>query len=164
MEDIECYIQRLREEQEVADFVNNGIYPTRLKSKFIQKKYYPPLTTNIQFVEYSRTTKNHTEKFDKNRLLNTINRLEKSLSDIINKNEDTVVNDENNDITNHNDTNIHEDKSCPICMEDVGDNNYLVPSCGHKLCMNCFVLNIVKNKHTGGYCSLCRSKIIPTVL
>jgi len=164
MEDIDSYIQRLRDEQEVSDFVNNGVYPSRLKSKSIQKKYYPPLTTNIQFIEYSASKTNHIESFDKNRLLNTINILEKSLSDIINKNENTIVNNENNDISNRIDTNIHEDKSCPICMEDVGENNYLVPSCGHKLCMNCFVLNIVKNKHTGGYCSLCRSKIIPTIL
>ena len=31
---------------------------------------------------------------------------------------------------------------CPICLIDFNDKNYIVPNCGHKVCIKCFVCNL----------------------
>ena len=52
------------------------------------------------------------------------------------------------------------DNTCPICMESCEMNNYLVPLCGHKLCLPCFTNNIIKNNRNGNKCSICRMEIL----
>jgi hypothetical protein len=47
---------------------------------------------------------------------------------------------------------------CPVCYEVLGDKGYVIPTCGHKTCVGCFVNNITHNKHTGDCCVLCRKK------
>jgi hypothetical protein len=47
---------------------------------------------------------------------------------------------------------------CPVCYEVLGDKGYVIPTCGHKTCIGCFVNNITHNKHTGDCCVLCRKK------
>ena len=172
MQDIDVYIKEMKEKQELDDFISKGLYPDRLKGKRTDIKYYPKLDDNIRFIrninvnKYSLAENN----FDKEKVMATIQRLESSLNSIIDKeNEnDNPINVLNNGCCSTTSTNAtienEYEKSCPICFENLGENNYLIPSCGHKLCMNCFVLNIVKNKDSGGNCSLCRKKIIPVIM
>ena len=172
MQDIDVYIKEMKEKQEVDDFINKGLYPDRLKGKRTNVKYFPKLDENVPFIRNINNNSILVENdFDKEKVMATIQRLESSLNSIINKeNEnDNSINILNNgcccSTTSTNETIENEyEKSCPICFENLGENNYLVPSCGHKLCMNCFVLNIVKNKDNGGNCSLCRKKIIPLIM
>lgn len=172
MQKIDVYIKEMKEKQEVDDFINKGLYPDRLKGKSKNIKYFPKLDDNVRFIrninvnKYSLTANN----IDKKKVMDTIQRLESSLNSIIDKENENnnLLNILNNgccSTTSTNETieNKYE-KSCPICFEKLGENNYLVPSCGHKLCMNCFVLNIIKNKDSGGNCCICRKKIIPIVM
>ena len=57
--------------------------------------------------------------------------------------------------------NSNNENECPICFEDMGINNYIVPICGHKVCMNCFTTNIKHNNNMSHHCCLCRTRIIP---
>jgi len=170
MHEIDAYIKEVKEKQEVDDFINKGLYPYRLKGKRTNIKYFPKLDDNLPFIRNINNNSLSVENdFDKEKVMYTIQRLESSLNSIIdkeNENENSI-NILNNgcSITSTNTPIENEyEKSCPICFENLGENNYLVPSCGHKLCMNCFVLNIVKNKGSGGNCSLCRKKIIPVIM
>jgi hypothetical protein len=52
------------------------------------------------------------------------------------------------------------EKICPICLETIGETNYVMPICGHPLCVQCFVKNMTKNKQTGHMCGQCREIII----
>jgi len=52
---------------------------------------------------------------------------------------------------------------CPICIDPFETNNYIIPLCGHKMCIPCFANNLIKNNQTGNRCSLCREIIIPGI-
>ena len=54
---------------------------------------------------------------------------------------------------------LPEVETCPICICEFGDTNYVIPKCGHKVCAICFTNNLKYNKHTGDCCVLCRQKI-----
>ena len=49
--------------------------------------------------------------------------------------------------------------TCPICITEFEETNYVIPKCGHKVCAVCFTNNIKYNKHTGDCCVLCRKRI-----
>ena len=50
------------------------------------------------------------------------------------------------------------ENECPVCYNILGDTDCVIPSCGHKTCISCFISNITHNKHTGINCVLCRKK------
>jgi hypothetical protein len=50
------------------------------------------------------------------------------------------------------------DTECPICFTQLGDTNCVIPLCGHKTCIPCFIQNIKYNQQTGDCCVLCRKK------
>lgn len=133
MEDIDNYIKRLKEEQEIKDYVEKDIYPERLKSSKI-KKYNPlplkPLEYNIIEKE---NIENNTSLIDNcfTRLCN----VEKQLKELERCNE------------------------CPICLKPL-KNSFIQPGCGHKICISCGFENILKNKQTGNLCCLCRKSLI----
>jgi len=52
-----------------------------------------------------------------------------------------------------------EIETCPVCMTELEETNYVVPRCNHKVCTTCFANNIKHNKHTGDCCVLCRKRI-----
>ena len=54
---------------------------------------------------------------------------------------------------------IDNKEACPICLENIGDNNYVKTKCEHKLCISCFASNIKKNKFTHDLCPLCRERM-----
>jgi hypothetical protein len=55
-------------------------------------------------------------------------------------------------------TTIITGTECPICYNLLGDTDCVIPKCGHKTCISCFVSNITHNKYTGDCCVLCRKK------
>lgn len=150
MEDIDVFLNRLREEQEVDDFINKGIYPERLISHHkhhtvyfpkMEEPYQNKKLHNIVPIE-SSFVKNLQEMTTK------LNDIEKELKTTI---EREKLGNSNNNLENN---------DCPICMDCMGDRNYIVPICGHKICVKCFVTNITTNRESGCLCSLCREKIV----
>jgi hypothetical protein len=147
MEEIDIYIQKLKEEEEVKDFIVNGVYPKRLSQKYRQI-YMPKLEEcPLQEINYN--------KYDIQEHLTTLahnlHNVELELKNAIDK--------ENND-TDRRVIIENNVESCPICIESIGDRNYIVPSCGHRVCVNCFVKNMTMNRGSGCLCSLCRAQIV----
>lgn len=147
MEEIDIYIQKLKEEEEVRDFIVNGVYPKRLSQKHRQI-YMPKLEEYpLQEINYN--------KYDIQEHLTTLahnlHNVERELKNAINK--------ENND-TDRREIIENNVESCPICIESIGERNYIVPSCGHKVCVNCFMKNMTMNRGSGCLCSLCRAQIV----
>ena len=142
MTDVDKYIAYLQEKQEVDDFVSKGKYPDRLKSTST-KKYIPTLNERpLKEFYYEKPI-----VFDEmDTIFTSLNTIELELKREIRKENQTLCVKEN---------------ECPICMNDMGVNNYLVPACGHTVCMNCFIKNIRQNKHQGHLCCLCRMNIVP---
>ena len=135
--DVDKYLQTFQEKQEIHDFVNYGKYPERLKRNYV-KHVHPKLdeyeyhVKEIQLHDYQLYT-------DTNNILQSLNNIELELKREIqreNKNE------------------------CPICLEEIKEKNYVIPSCGHCLCIPCFVINIKVNQQTGTRCGLCRQSMI----
>ncbi len=146
MEEIDIYIQKLKEEEEIRDFIVNGVYPKRLSQKHRQI-YMPKLEEYpLQEINYN--------KYDIQEHLTTLahnlHNVELELKNAINK-------ENNPDSREIIENNV---ESCPICIESIGDRNYIVPSCGHRVCVNCFVKNMTMNRASGCLCSLCRAQIV----
>ena len=146
MEEIDTYIQKLKEEEEIRDFIVNGVYPERLSQKHRQI-YMPKLEEYpLQEINYNKyDIKEHLPT-----LAHNLHNVELELKNAIDK-------ENNADSREINENNVD---SCPICIESIGERNYIVPSCGHKVCVNCFVKNITMNRGTGCLCSLCRAQIV----
>lgn len=150
MEDIDLFIKRLQEEQEIKDFLEKNIYPKSL-SKCLANPYsihkFPELepSKGLDFkVENIKNIDNNIKKtFDK------LNQFENQIKELIER---------ENEIKKEN-----KDNCCPICLEEFKPTSYFMPPCGHKICLHCFTRNMIKNQSTGGYCCLCREKIIPKV-
>jgi len=54
----------------------------------------------------------------------------------------------------------NKENECPICLEDMGTNNFIVPICEHKICIPCFIKNIKQNNNMSNNCCLCRKHIV----
>ena len=148
MEEIDIYIQKLKEEEEIRDFIVNGVYPKRLSQK--NRKIYMP-----KLEEYPLQEINY-NKYDIQEHLTTLahnlHNVERELKNAIDNDKDKYK-----DSREINENNV---ESCPICIESIGERNYIVPSCGHKVCVNCFVKNMTMNRGSGCLCSLCRTQIV----
>ena len=147
MEDIDLFIKRLQEEQEVKDFLERNIYPKSLSKytanpykieKFPELKESKALHYNIDSIDEIDTTLQNTFK--------KLNLVENEIKILIQR--ENIENIEN---------------CCPICLEQFKPTSYFMPDCGHKICLHCFTRNMINNKSTGGFCCLCREKIIPNV-
>ena len=53
----------------------------------------------------------------------------------------------------------YEPDTCPVCMCEFEETNYVIPKCKHKVCAVCFTNNIKYNKTPGDCCVLCRKRI-----
>jgi hypothetical protein len=140
MEDIDAYINKLKGEQEMKDYINNNIYPESLKSEFTVIHMPKLQETKIADVEILCDT----PIFNFQMIQEGLDNIENEIRNVMER--EIVENKEN---------------ECPICMDDMGVNNYLVPACGHTVCMNCFIKNVRQNKQQGHLCCLCRKNIIP---
>jgi len=144
--DIDNYIQMLIDKQEVNDFIESGRYPDRLSFK--HKKIYMPVLEDISIPEFIPLENGHCiDKFSN--MLDKINTIEMELKTDTTR-ENRVINEDDN-----------KDNQCPICFDDIGERNYMVPQCGHRVCMNCVVKNMMTNLDSGNVCCLCRANILP---
>lgn len=147
MEEIDTFIKRLKDEQEMKDYLEQNIYPPSLKSTIRPIIYHTPLD-EIKSKPIKCINITDDLQFTSN-LFNKLNTLERQIKDSIDlENKENVVVNEND---------------CPICFENIGDSNYLVPSCGHKVCISCFTNNIKYNKSNANSCCLCRQNILPDI-
>ena len=136
-EEVDKLILRCKEEQEMKDYLERNIYPERLKNNFVYKHIPPISESSIPDIQYEEKENNSYYLHIKNKL-NTIDNLIYSLNNVVDNSLET----------------------CPICICHITDTNIIVPSCGHKTCIGCFVSNLSYNKHTGNLCSICRTSII----
>jgi hypothetical protein len=150
MEDIDLFIRRLQEEQEIKDFLEKNIYPKSLKKhlsnpyrieKFPELKPTKVLEFEVENIENIDINIKNT--FDK------LNQFENQIKEMIQR-----ENEEKKE---------HQENCCPICLEQFKPTSYFMPDCGHKICLHCFTRNMIKNQSTGGFCCLCREKIIPNI-
>ena len=140
MEDIDELINSLKAEQEIKDYIDNGIYPDRFRTN--HSIIHMPKLQEIKTIDPD--TSYVTPAFDFRVINDKIDKIELQIKNVV---ESEIVE--------------YRDNDCPICMNDMGVNNYLVPVCGHKVCMNCFIKNIRQNKQQGHLCCLCRKNMIP---
>lgn len=140
MEDIDELINNLKAEQEIKDFIDNGIYPDRFRTN--HSIIHMPKLQEIKTIDPD--TSYVTPAFDFRVINDKIDKIELQIKNVV---DSKIVE--------------YKDNDCPICMNDMGVNNYLVPVCGHKVCMNCFIKNIRQNKQQGHLCCLCRKNTIP---
>ena len=151
MEEIDIYIQKLKEEEEVRDFIVNGVYPKRLSQK--NRQIYMPKLEEYPLQEINYNKYDIQEHLTK--LAHNLHNVERELKNAIDK--------ENNDTDKEKDSReiiANNVESCPICIESIGERNYIVPSCGHRVCVDCFVKNMTMNRGSGCLCSLCRAQIV----
>jgi hypothetical protein len=50
---------------------------------------------------------------------------------------------------------------CPVCLNKLGNNDFVVTKCNHKICLSCFMDNYNKSRN-GHLCPMCRTKVINT--
>lgn len=58
------------------------------------------------------------------------------------------------------DSNRQRDEECPICYEGIRSSNYIVPSCGHKICLGCYKSCILSKSPCANNCCLCKGTIL----
>ena len=150
MEDIDLFIKRLQEEQEIKDFLEKNIYPKSLKKNLanpyrIEKfpELEPTKVLDFEVENIENIDINIKNTFDK------LNQFENQIKEMIQR-----ENEEKKE---------HQENCCPICLEQFKPTSYFMPDCGHKICLHCFTRNMIKNQSTGGFCCLCREKIIPNI-
>ena len=49
---------------------------------------------------------------------------------------------------------------CPICYDPISTTNYIIPKCGHKVCLLCYKKSILSNRNIANNCCLCRQQIL----
>lgn len=141
---VDLFLQKLKEKQEIDDYITNGKYPDRLKTTFV-KKHFPKMEETIipePFELYNNQPDN---------LNNNLDNIRQSLY--------TIEREIKTEMQREN-TQPNKENECPICMEEIKERNYVMPKCGHQVCVNCFVANMKRNHNTGHLCSECRQHII----
>lgn len=57
---------------------------------------------------------------------------------------------------------VISDNECPICYTEFEPTNYILPKCGHKVCISCFTNNARQNRENANVCSMCRDPVLHT--
>jgi len=139
-EEIDNLIKKFKDEEEMNNYLNKGIYPLSLQTSIHTPVLIPrlddiktPIPITPIEIDYS---------YQKS-LINKVNNLENAVRETLMR-----ENKEN------------KENECPICLEDMGTSNFIVPSCQHKICIPCFIKNLKQNHNRGNNCCLCRKHII----
>ena len=137
MEEIDLFIKKCKEEQEMNDYIHKNIYPESLKSKKIHHYKPPRLDDNtiIDYIHNKNTVPNDPLKTGQ-KILDKVRKLEELLKE-----------------------NVDNRETCPVCLEPM-NNNFISPSCGHTICIGCFTANIRQNSANCELCCLCRRNIV----
>lgn len=59
-------------------------------------------------------------------------------------------------------THANHTDECPVCYTEFGTTNFILPKCGHKVCISCFTNNAIRNRDGANVCCLCRNPILHT--
>ena len=137
MEEIDLFIKKCKEEQEMNDYIHKNIYPESLKPKKIHHYKPPRLDDNkiIDYIHNKNTAPNDPLKTGQ-KILDKVRKLEELLKE-----------------------NVDNRETCPVCLEPM-NNNFISPSCGHTICIGCFTENIRQNSANCELCCLCRRNIV----
>ena len=137
-------IDEYRERQETYDYVHMGIYPERLRVN--------------NFKHYNNNNKNTPSVLtDDNELVRNILSIDVVTHDDLVKSKQSLLKKMSilEDIVKKD---IIDD-DCPICLNKFGDN-FVSPSCGHKICITCFATTIRINSSACNKCCMCRRDIV----
>jgi hypothetical protein len=165
MSDIE--FDRFFKELHLKTEVDNYIYNNELPKYYKKTSYQEYITLKQQCPEISENIENIIP-YD-----NNYNNILSDINETISKCNETIkvmtlsntLSDINETISKCNETikvmtlSEQEVDTCPICITEFEETNYVIPKCGHKVCAVCFTNNIKYNKHTGDCCVLCRKRI-----
>jgi len=143
-EEIDNLIKKMKDEEEMNNYLDKGIYPLSLQ----RPKHS---IVSIPRLDYIKTpiipiTPIEIDYSYQKSLMNKVTDLENAVREtILRENKENKENKEN---------------ECPICLEDMGVNNFIVPSCEHKICIPCFINNLKQNHNRSNNCCLCRRNIV----
>jgi len=136
-EEIDNLIKKFKDEEEMNNYLNKGIYPLSLQTSIHTPELIPklddiktPIPITPIKIDYS---------YQKS-LINKVTNLENAVRE-------TLMRE-------------NKENDCPICLEDMGTNNFIVPSCEHKICIPCFIKNLKQNNNMSNNCCLCRKHIV----
>jgi len=139
-EEIDNLIKKFKDEEEMNNYLNKGIYPLSLQTPIHTTVLIPrlddiktPIPITPIEIDYSY----------QNSLIDKVTSLENAVRETLMR-----ENKEN------------KENECPICLEDMGTNNFIVPICEHKICIPCFIKNIKQNNNMSNNCCLCRKHIV----
>jgi len=136
MEEVDQFIKKCKEEQEVSDYIHKNIYPESLKSKKIHH-YKPPVLNDMHIdIIYNDDITPTSPLKRQHEMLDKVKKLEELLKE-----------------------NVDNRDMCPVCLEPM-NNNFISPSCGHTICIGCFTTNIRQNNANCELCCLCRKNIV----
>lgn len=141
--EVDKLLKTIREQYEINDFINNGIYPERLYSK-------PPEYRTIKQSSYMYNDIIYDNSITPQLLDTGVHHFTKQIKSKIHMLECELQLFK---------LSITLD-SCPICMEQIEQNNCVYPRCGHQLCIPCFTSNLLLNTYTSKTCAVCRSEIV----
>jgi len=140
---LDTFFHELQMEEDIVNFIHHNKRP-----KYLQKMTpYQYITIQNRYPELNNTALYDAYDCNTHKHYNTVSsQIHKSIS----KCEDVIK-----AITMP----TYEPDTCPICICEFEETNYVIPKCGHKVCAVCFTNNIKHNKATGDCCVLCRKKI-----
>jgi len=142
MSDIE--FDRFFKELQLKTEVDNYIYNNELPKYYKKTSYQEYITLKQQCPEISENIENIIP-YD-----NNYNNILSDINETISKCNETIK------VMTLSEPEVD---TCPICITEFEETNYVIPKCGHKVCAVCFTNNIKYNKHTGDCCVLCRKRI-----
>lgn len=135
------FINKMRNNHEVDNYLKYDEKPAYLEKKTVYdstfyRHYSQPIETDLVCFDILRSNISTTV----NESIQKCERLQKILS-----NKQQITRDE-----------------CPICYEEFGSTNFILPMCGHKVCISCFTNNARQNRENGNNCCLCRNPVMHT--
>lgn len=140
-DEFDVFFKELQMEQDIFNYVHHNKVPNYLQktnySQYVTMKYLHHELDDIKLYDYNIRT-------DDNDLL--ASKIHASISKC-------------DDIINVITMPTYEPETCPICICEFEETNYVIPKCGHKVCAVCFTNNIKRNKATGDCCVLCRKRV-----
>ncbi len=144
--EVDIFIQKSKDEAEMKNYMNNNVFPTYFHSSSINS-INPCKLDDIMLPEIIKNI--DVDKNNQRQLLTKVNDLEFKIRETIKRETDREKE--------------REENNCPICLEDLGEKNLIIPNCGHKVCINCFVINIRHNNIMSNACCLCRMEIVSSI-
>ena len=137
--ELDVFFKELEMEQDIFNYVHHNKVPNYLQ----KTKYYEYTSMKHLFPELDDITYYNYNKQDDYLLARKI---QTSISKCDNIIKEMMMP-------------VYEPDTCPVCMCEFEETNYVIPKCGHKVCAVCFTNNIKHNKATGDCCVLCRKRV-----